>query len=174
MKKIAVIVAFIFCACGSSQTWYEERIANWCDKEWECQGDPTYHNDPDFVINMAVLHQAFIEARSEITVCPDPATEWKSSCEIAECMEGDCDTYAIWLWRKLRNRGWPDNVNGMMIVHIPSMPAEYQYHLVNAIKDRGGFIYCDVMGIIGPSPGVLNDLIFRKVIWFNLFEYREF
>ena len=92
MRKYAVIVAFIFCACGASQTWYEERISNWCDKEWACLGNPTYHNDPDFVIDMDELNQAFIEARSEITVCPDPATEWKSSCEIAECMEGDCDT----------------------------------------------------------------------------------
>jgi len=176
MKRILIIAILLLASCGPpqeeyEQEWYEQRISNWWDKEWTCLENPTYYNDPDYIIDMDVLNKAFLEAKREIIICEDPTIEWKSSCEIAQCMRGDCDTCAVWMWRKLLDKGWPDNVNGMMIVYIPLFD---EHHLVNALWDGEDYIIADVMGILGPRPGELNGLIFRPVVWFNLFESHQF
>jgi len=178
MKRILIIAILLLASCGPpqeeyEQEWYEQRISNWWDKEWTCLENPTYHNDPDYIIDMDALNEAYLEAKREIIICEDPTIEWKSSCEIAQCMRGDCDTCAVWMWRKLLDKGWPDNVNGMMIIYFYNIDS---YHLLNAVKYQGDFIMVDVTQILNAWPMMLSEIkgTFYPVVWFNLFEYREF
>jgi len=178
MKKSILLFSlmFLLCSCAPLQDdnveWYEERIYNWIDKESECLNNPEYIFDPAFEIDINSLAKAFYDAKQEITICIDPAIEWKSSCEIEQIREGDCDTLGIWLWRKLRARGWPDNVNGMMIVYLNEFDS---FHVVNAIKYNDDFIIADMMQIL-PSFTFLSEIkqSFEPIVWFNLFEIELF
>lgn len=177
MKKSMLILAItpLFFGCGlipEHPKWYELRIDHWADKEWACLNNPTYHYDADYISDVDTINEIYQEAKSEITICKDPAIEWKSSCEIDQDRQGDCDTCAIWLWRKLRDQGMPDNINGMMIIYF----SHDEYHLVNAIKYGGTFLIMDLTEVLHSEPAEILNIQkeFQSIIWLNLFEYKIF
>jgi len=176
---LLVLMLFLLCSCGPPQEdyqvsleWYEERIYNWMNKESECLHSPEYIFDPDFLINEQIIIEAFDETRNELEIVIDPAIEWMSSCEIAQILKGDCDTFSIWLWKKLRDQWFPDNINGMMIVYLIDFDS---FHLVNAFKYKNDFYIVDTMRIITPIFSPLSEIEepLEPIIWFNLFESQE-
>lgn len=165
---IFIVLLSFNCASTVDDEWYIERISHWQIKEQACQRNPTYYNNPSFIIDQNELNRLFYKAKNEVEVVPDPVVEWRSSCEIAQDLKenqiisGDCDTAAIWFWRKLRDKGWPDDINGMMIVYFPRID---ENHLINAIRHKEDeFVIFDITGSFYEESATL-------VIWFNLFHY---
>jgi predicted transglutaminase-like cysteine proteinase len=174
MKKLFAVVFISSCillGCGSSETYLEKKISDWTDREWECLECPIYRpSQGDYSLatyeNMEEIVNSVYESMSYY---PDGDEDhWQTSCESMTRGKGDCEDFAILQWRKLRDIGLPDDINGIFI--IKQIKGS---HAVTAVKlSDNDFFILDATGVMGAPLQKLSYFAERPkiTIWFNLFE----
>ncbi len=113
-KKVIFCMALIMFAlshgCGNPDPRYQ-KIYDWQDRELiSCIRDSgTVETEAEPKLTDVVHALSWMS--KNITPTPDDEDYWQTSCETMERGKGDCEDQAILLWRLLREKGFPDDVN---------------------------------------------------------------
>ncbi|MGA1839292.1 MAG: hypothetical protein ACMUIU_01595 [bacterium] len=174
-----LVVSLISCGGGGSENtgknmWYE-RIEGWQTRELACLEYPEYNYDQsDFIVEESVLRDINREVFHSNKYVKDEGIDfWQTSCETIQYAEGDCEDLAILVWRKLRAKGYPDKINGMILserdglfhVFVAVYYSEDDFYII----DPTGYFTFNVV----PGREFLNTEKINLILWFNMFLIRE-
>lgn len=175
-----IVIFFISCGGGGSEKsnkniWYE-RIEDWQIRELGCLDYPEYnYSQTEFVIEQSVLKDINREVSLNIKYVRDEGNDfWQTSCETVKNGKGDCEDLSILAWSKLRSRGYPDKINGMILSEKDGL-----FHVFVAVYYSEDDFY-----IIDPTGYYTSDIVtgskflstekINLILWFNLFLISEF
>jgi hypothetical protein len=180
LSFIFIVMSLISCGGGGNENtgknfWYE-RIEGWQIRELRCLNYPEYnYSQSDFVIEPSVLKDINREVSLNIKYVKDEGNDyWQTSCETIQNAKGDCEDLAILAWSNLRERGFPDKINGMILsekdglfhVFVAVYYSEDDFYIIDP---TGYYTYDAVKGSEFLSTEEIN-----LILWFNLFSIREF
>ena len=174
-----IVVSLISCGGGGSEKtgknmWYD-RIENWQTRELDCLNYPEYNYDKsDFLVEVSVLKDINREVYLNNKYAKDEGIDfWQTSCKTTQRGKGDCEDLSILVWKKIRDTGCPDKINGMILsekgglfhVFVAVYYSEDDFYII----DPSGYYTLDVI----PGREFLVQEKINLILWFNMFMIRE-
>jgi len=148
------------------------KVRQWQERE---RKDLGYVKMQKGVVDMVLAKKLHKEMLRDIKYISDKENYgkkeyWASSKEVIERMQDDCDGQAVYMWRKLRDAGFPDDKIGICIVK------QHAFCII-IINDKdfwlldNGAISRQIVKASNTFPIIIQGVYREPLYGFNLFDY---
>ena len=114
ISTLTFILLFSCSAGGGGGDYSTAKVEDWQNREPLCYEEVVYNESRPF--DFELFKEVYEDAKSAFAyVWDDGRDYWKTSCEAAEDLFGDCEDEAAYYYGAFRDAGWPDE--DLWIVH---------------------------------------------------------